>query len=69
MRKQLEFARALREANQDDAKRITAHFQAQKDLFTQCPQCKEKLRGTHEQLLAHQCRFDDLLGVSDGEGS
>lgn len=61
MRKQLEFARALREANQDDAKRITAHFQAQKDLFTQCPQCKEKLRGGIAQLLAHQCNFEDLI--------
>lgn len=59
-RKKLEFAKAMRAANVENAKRITAHFEAQKDLFTQCPGCKEKLSGTLEQIKAHVC-FADLL--------
>jgi hypothetical protein len=54
-KKKLDFAKALRAANQDDAKRITAHFEAQNDLFTQCPKCQEKLRGTRAQITSHVC--------------
>lgn len=61
--KKLKFARALREANKGDAKRIQEHFQAQKDIFTTCPKCGEKLRGSYEQVTSHQCKFDDLLGA------
>lgn len=60
MKKKIEFAKALREANVENAKRISAHFEAQSDLFTQCPRCREKLRGTLAQLKAHIC-FGDLI--------
>lgn len=59
--KKIEFAKALRQANVENAKRITAHFESQNDLFTQCPQCHEKLRGTLAEIKAHVC-FGDLLG-------
>jgi hypothetical protein len=54
-KKKVEFAKALRTANLDDAKRITDHFNAQKDLFTQCPKCKTHLRGTLAEIKAHAC--------------
>lgn len=62
-KKKVEFAKAMREANVENAKRITAHFEAQSDLFTQCPQCKQQLTGTLAQIKAHVC-FGDLLGTS-----
>jgi len=54
-KKKIEFAKAMREANIENAKRITAHFESQADLFTQCPHCHEKLSGTLAQIKAHTC--------------
>lgn len=54
-KKKVEFAMALRTANVENAKRITAHFEAQSDLFTQCPKCKTHLRGTLAEIKAHAC--------------
>lgn len=54
-KKKIEFAVAMRKANVENAKRITAHFEAQSDLFTQCPRCHEKLSGTLAQIKAHVC--------------
>lgn len=61
--KAVEAAIENRKEGEEHTKAITAHFEAQADLFTQCPQCKAHLHGTHAELLAHQCdNFGDLIG-------
>lgn len=60
--KKLKFARALREANKDDAERIQNHFQSRDDIFTTCPKCGEHLRGTFKEVTSHRCTFPDLIG-------
>ncbi len=51
----LRFAKKLRTPDVAAAQRISEHFNAQKDLFTQCQTCRESLRGTLEQIKAHVC--------------
>lgn len=51
----LRFARALRTPDEAANKRVVDHFNAQKDLFTYCQTCGEKLKGTIEQIKAHTC--------------
>ena len=51
----LRFARALRTPDEAATKRITEHFNAQKDLFTQCQKCHAHLKGTLAEIQAHVC--------------
>jgi hypothetical protein len=53
--KHLRFARALRVPDEAAVKRQLEHFNAQNDVFTQCPKCKQALKGTVEQIKAHRC--------------
>lgn len=53
--KHLRFARALRKPDEAAVKRQLEHFNAQNDLFTQCPKCHARLKGTIEQIKAHVC--------------
>lgn len=53
-----------KEEHAEHSKRISAHFEAQADLFTQCPRCKTKLSGTLDEIKAHVCaEIRELLGV------
>lgn len=57
---------AIEHRTEDEAqtKAITAHFEAQADIFTQCPQCGARLQGTRATVLSHQCaEFGDLIGA------
>lgn len=53
--KHLRFARALRVPDPEAVKRITQHFEAQHDLFTQCPKCRAPLKGSLVEIKAHVC--------------
>jgi hypothetical protein len=48
------FAKSLRETDTEHSKRVSAHFEAQADLFAQC-RCGERLTGTLAQIKAHVC--------------
>lgn len=49
------FAKALRVPDPAAVKRVTEHFEAQKDLFATCQRCKAHLKGSLEELKAHAC--------------
>ncbi len=53
--KKFEFAKRLRRPDEAAVKRITEHFQAAGDIFTQCPRCKQTVRGTYQEVLSHRC--------------
>lgn len=55
VRTKLKFARAMRHPDAEAVKRLTEHFEGQNDLFTQCPRCHAKLRGTLTEIKAHIC--------------
>ena len=62
-RKKIDFGRSLRTEDKGRSEAITAHFEAQTDLFTQCPSCKMHLRGALHVMMQHKCAFTDLLGA------
>lgn len=62
-RKALGAAIAHRTNDEEQDKAAVAHFNAQADLFTQCPGCKAHLTGTLEQIRSHRCDISDLIGV------
>lgn len=49
------FGRKLRTTDVQHARKVTAHFDRQSDLFTTCQKCRQQIRGTRSQLLAHRC--------------
>lgn len=53
--KHLRFARALRAPDEAAIKRQLDHFNAQNDVFSQCPKCKARLKGTVKQIMDHRC--------------
>lgn len=54
-RKKVEAAIANRREDPEHVKVVTAYFEAQADLFTQCPKCHVGISGTKAEILAHQC--------------
>lgn len=43
--------------SRDRAQQVRTHFEAQDDLYTVCPRCGKRLRGTLAQIMApHGCK-------------
>ena len=51
----LRFGRKLRTPDKEAAQKMVEHFNAQKDLYTNCRACGDRLKGTLEQIKAHVC--------------